>query len=143
MAKKGKRWDMKKKLSEMKAVERTLPKRIGNMALNFYLESWDDEAFSYDAKGSDPWKARKKPTKQDKKTGKRRGLLVQSGDLRRSMQVRSATWNGIKIGSYGIKYAKYHNRGTDSLPQRQFVGKSKVLDRKIMKTISTAIKKVL
>jgi hypothetical protein len=140
---KGKRWDMKKKLAEMKSAERTLPKRVGNVALNFYLKSWENEAFSYDSNGSDPWAKRKSATKRDKSTGKRRGLLVQSGSLIGSMRVKSATWNKIALGSYGLKYASYHNNGTGSLPQRQFIGKSLVLDRKIKRIINTAIKKVL
>ena len=131
-----KRWKIEKKLKAFETMKRTLPKQAGNVAKNHFLDSFEKEAFSYDSVGSDPWEKRKRKTKQDKRTGKRRKLLVQSGALRRSIRVKSANWKAIRVGSYGIKYATYHNNGTSTLPQRQFIGKSLVMERKIKKLVN-------
>ena len=95
---------------------------------------------------------RKNPTKADKRTGKQRGLLVQSGALRRSIRVGVATWDKIEVGSYGIEYAQIHNRGGRGvafgkypfqMPKRQFIGTSRVLNDKISKLIKKEIGKNL
>jgi len=142
----AKKFNFEKKIKEFQKFERTVPKRVGNIALNHFLESWDNEAFSDGSKGSDPWAKRKRLTKQDKTTGKRRGILIGQGTgiLKGSMRLRpGATFKKIAVGSYGIEYASRHNRGLSGMPKRQFVGKSKILDRKIRTLISKEIKKIL
>lgn len=134
-------WKFDTALKELKQKKSKLPKLIANEIKNFVLKSWDNESFSDKYNKSDPWKKRKRQTSADKRTGKRRGLLVQSGALRRSIRVGVATWNKIEVGSYGVKYAQYHNRGTSRLPKRQFVGKSRVLNDKISKLIKKEIGK--
>jgi len=138
-----KRWDIQGKINAFKKLERTLPKRVGNIALNHFLQSWDDEAFSDATKGSDAWAKRKTQTKRDKTAG-RRQLLIQTGHLKRSMRVAPApTFRRIAVGSYGIKYATFHNNGTSKLPKRQFVGRSRLLNTRIKKLIRTEISKIL
>lgn len=134
-------WKFDTALKELKRKKSKLPKLIANEIKNFVLKSWDNEAFSDKYNKSDPWKKRKRQTKADQRTGKRRGLLVQSGALRRSIRVGVATWNKIEVGSYGVEYAQYHNRGTSRLPKRQFVGTSRVLNDKISKLIKREIGK--
>lgn len=139
----AKKFNFEKKIKEFQKFERTVPKRVGNIALNHFLESWDNEAFSDGSKGSDPWAKRKSKTKRDQVAG-RRQLLVQTGALRGSMRVRpGATFRKIAVGAYGIEYASRHNRGLSGMPKRQFVGKSKILDRKIRHLISKEMKKIL
>lgn len=137
-----KRFNIEKKIKAFERTKRTLPARVGNVAKNHFLQSFENEAFSYNSVGSDPWEKRKTKTKQDKRTGKRRALLVQSGALRRSIRVKSANWKAIRVGSYGIKYATYHNNGTSRLPQRQFIGKSPLMEGKIRKLVSNEINKL-
>ena len=140
----AKKFDIKKKVDAFARFERTIPRRVGNLALNHFLKSWDDEAFSDATEGSNPWAKRKTSTKRDRTTGLKRGLLVQSGDLRRSMRVkRPATFQKIAVGSYGIKYATFHNKGTAKLPKRQFVGSSRVLNNKIHRLIKNELKRIL
>ena len=139
----AKKFNFEKKIKEFQKFERTVPKRVGNIALNHFLESWDNEAFSDGSKGSDPWAKRKSKTKRDQVAG-RRQLLVQTGALRGSMRVRpGATFRKIAVGSYGIKYAERHNRGLDGMPKRQFIGKSRILDKKIKQMIRNEMKKLL
>lgn len=140
---KGKRWDMKRKLVEMKRFERIVPKQVGNMALNHFLESFDNESFSDGRLNSDPWKQRSSKTKADRRTGRRRGLLIQSGSLKGSLKVAMATMRKIAVGSYGIKYASFHNNGTTRLPKRQFIGESKMLNRKIRKLIRKKLDQII
>lgn len=135
---KGKRWDMKSKLNKMKRVEKQLPKLVANKMERHFLETFDNEEWD----GS-PWAKRKRGTRRDQQTGKRRNLLVQSGSLRGSIKVGRATWKKISVGSYGVKYAKYHNRGMGRLPKRQFVGMNKSLNKQIKNMIRKAVKKVI
>jgi len=139
----AKRFNIPKKIQQLQRTKATLPRVIGNMAKNHFLESWRNEAFSDTSTGSNPWAARKTATKQDRRTGKRRNLLVQSGALRRSVRVGSATWSAIRVGSYGIPYAQRHNRGLDGMPQRQFIGSSAMLNKKIRARLANEIKRII
>lgn len=133
---KGKRWNMKSKLAEMERTKKRLPKIIANEMEKHYLETFDNEEWD-----GDPWAKRKSSTKRDRQTGKRRNLLVQSGSLRGSIRVGSATWKKIAVGSYGIKYAKFHNQGIGKLPQRQFVGMNNKLEKRITKIVRKMVTK--
>jgi phage gpG-like protein len=133
------RWNIEQQIKDFKKMKSAVPKRIGNMALNHFLESWDNEAFSDRSTGDNPWKKRKKEVKPS------RGLLIGpgTGHLRKSMKVRSATWDRIIVGSYGIIYASRHNQGLAGMPKRQFIGRSRILDQKILKMINNEMKKIL
>ena len=84
-----------------------------------------------------------KPRKKDPK-GKRRGILIgrKGGRLWKSIGVISATFTKIEIGSRGVIYAARHNEGLKGMPQREFLGKSKELDKKTKDTIRNEIRKV-
>lgn len=137
------RFNIEQQIKDFKKMKSAIPKRIGNMALNHFLESWDNEAFSDRSTGDNPWKKRKTMTKADIRTQKNRKLLIQSGALKRSLRVRSANWSQIVIGSYGIKYASRHNQGLAGMPKRQFIGKSRLLDQRILKMINNEMKKII
>jgi phage gpG-like protein len=137
------RWNIEQQIKDFKKMKSAVPKRIGNMALNHFLESWDNEAFSDRSTGDNSWKKRSTRTKADIRTGKNRKLLIQSGALKRSMKVSSAGWSRIVIGSYGIIYASRHNQGLAGMPKRQFIGRSRILDQKILKMINNEMKKIL
>lgn len=140
----AKKFDFNKKINDFKKLERTLPKRVGNVAKNFFLESFDREAFSDQSFGDMAWKKRKTSTKRDRSTGLKRGLLIQSGALKRSIKVKpGASFNYIAVGSYGIIYAQRHNRGLKGMPKRQFIGKSRILNKRIKFIISQELKKML
>lgn len=136
------RFNFDKKFKEFQKLKRDAPRLVGNIALNFFLKSFDDESFSNQSAGSDPWQARKTKTKRDRTAG-RRNLLVQSGALRGSLQVRRANWKRVEIGSYGIIYASRHNQGLKGMPKRQFIGRSAILDRKIKAVLGKALKQIL
>lgn len=141
----AKRWNIEQKIKAFESFKKNLPKKIGNAAKNHFLMSWDKKSFSDGSIGSDPWAARKKETAKTKG----RALLVERGHLRRSIQVKQAVWNKqnpkglIRVGSYGIEYAKYHNRGGRHLPKRQFIGESRVLTKRINIIAQRELRKIL
>lgn len=101
----------------------------GHFTDSWKKQGWVDSALK-------PWVKRKKLTKQDRKTKKRRSILVQSGNLRKGFKVESRAFNNIKIVNE-LPYAEAHNSGSPSrnLPKRQFMGRSKALDRKTRREI--------
>lgn len=55
-------------------------------------------------------------------------LMMRTGDLRKSLQIRSAPGHVEKINEHGfvagtsIEYARYHQDGTPKMPQRRLIG---------------------
>lgn len=133
-------FNFKRKIAKFKAANKTLPVAIGAMAKSHYLESFRKEGFTDQV--FSPWAGRSTKNRSDRRNKARRGLLVDKGHLRRSIRVVRATWSRVEVGSTGIKYAKYHNKG-EGQPKRQFVGSSATLNRKIGKRIRRDIKNVL
>lgn len=122
-------------------MKRKLPKQVARIAEDHFLKAFKEEGFT--DKSYDPWQARARKTRADRRTGRRRAILVQSGALRRSIRVGRATWNRIEVGSYGIPYAKYHNQGEGKLPVRKFVGPSYRMREKIRAKIRQELKSAI
>lgn len=110
----AKKIDIEKSIAKFKKLKPLLPKVLGNMALNHFLQSFRDEGFTDNALS--PWEKRKRKNAADIRTGRSRALLVDSGALRKSLRVKSATFQKVRIGSYGIIYASIHNRGGTTHP---------------------------
>ncbi len=134
-------FNFKKKIAKFKATKKKLPVAVGAIAKSHYLKSFRDQGFTDNTLS--PWAKRKRPNRSDRRNKANRAILVNRGHLRRSIRVVRAKWNRIEVGSTGIKYAKYHNQGKGRLPKRQFVGASKVMNRKIRARIRKDIKKTL
>jgi len=102
---------------------------IGNEAKNFFVASFRKQGF--DDRNVQPWKPRKKEGKR-----KGRAILVDSGDLRRSIvrEPVNKTQLSVKI-STDLPYAKVHNEGTSKMPKRQFMGDSYKLNEMCKKII--------
>mgnify|MGYP003649917088 CR=1 FL=1 len=129
----AKRWNFEKVVKKLRTAKKGLPTKIASIMKRHFQQSFRKQGFT-DAT-LDPWKARKHPDKG-------RAILVKSGALRLSLRVRSASFNAIRVGSYGIKYARRHNRGLAGMPKRQFVGPSKVMTKQVNKLINNELKKV-
>jgi len=142
---------------------RELPKVIGNTAVNFAKDNFRKQGFQDG--GVKRWKER-----QQRDTG--RAILVKAGALKRSIRVTRTTRNRVWIGS-DRPYAKIHNEGgritstarvrqhtrrtragrtsvgahtrqmNTNIPQRQYIGASKELNRRIRKTIRNRLRTVL
>jgi phage gpG-like protein len=138
MAKKINFKAIKRKVKQVKA---TTPKLIGGIAVEHFKRSFRDGGFTDDRLS--PWKPRKRGNKADKATGRRRAILVDSGDLRRSIRTRAFSFTRIIVGSYGTAYAGRHNRGLDRMPKRQFIGSSHKMNLKIRLLIRKRFKQAI
>ena len=117
-----------------------------NEAVNFFQDNFKRQGFLN--RSTKPWKPRKK-----RDSG--RGILIGKGGgeklfdsiARTGLSARKVTI-GIKGGPQ--KYASVHNFGLRSgrgkgfkMPKRQFMGESRVLNKKIVRLIKSRIKKIL
>ncbi len=157
-----------------KRLERALlhaPKVVANEALNFALDNWKKQAFQ--GAVTEPWKKRKDPNKWGKVKRPGRGLLVDSGRLRRAGRVKSITSSTATL-VWNVPYASAHNNGINGLgiiqnvnsftrkrgkktqtvsahtrrinqkiPKRQFIGRSPYLTQRLQREVSLLIKKHL
>lgn len=125
------KFDIHKTLEAFKRTQRTLPIKIARKAENAFKQSFVKQRFYDD--NSDPWKARKN------KKDNGRAILVKSGRLKRSIQASKITLDQITI-STDVAYAGVHNFGEGYMPKRQFIGKSRKLNREVIQTIKTELK---
>lgn len=103
---------------------------MGIYAINHYKKSFIDGGFtdvSFKA-----WKQRKRS-----RDNEGRAILVKTGNLKRSLKYRKIGKYSVRIES-NVPYANVHNEGLRSgrgrgftMPERQFVGYSERLSRKI------------
>jgi len=119
------------------AIQRTIEDIRVETAERF-LENFRKEGFF----GS-PWKRRKKGAKRDKG----RALLVDTGNLRRSINSRT-TADSVEFYT-DVPYAAIHNeggklgRGRGTMPQRQFIGDHPELEQAITEIIKENLRDFL
>jgi len=118
---------MGESLNKFKQIKKNMPLILANDTKNHFIKGFRQGGGQTD-KGK--WIPRKK-----KEKGGNRGILVYRGRLWKSIKIKSATFNSTVVGSVGVKYAERHNEGLAGMPQREFIGKSKVLEAQITKTI--------
>jgi phage gpG-like protein len=150
------KFDLNKVLKNLEQVKRQLPDEMANLSLRFFQNSfrisgWNDGGIS-------PWRQRKRPDPKGRK------ILVVRGNLKRSVQIKSKTFERIVIGSY-LPYSEVHNEGFTgvqqvgtykrrdgatvkahsrrmTIPKRQFMGESRTLKQqqidRILKMIDKA-----
>lgn len=100
---------------------------LGNNAVNYFkIDTFNKQAFD-----GDKWKELKKPTDRRK--------LVKTGRMRQSIRVLKRSSRYIQVGT-DVPYAQYHNEGSKYIPKRQFIGKSRQLNRINEKTINRFVK---
>lgn len=93
-----------KKKAQLRAAIRTMPKVLGNEAVNWTKASFDRQGFLDET--TTAWAPRKKNNRRN--NGK--AILVQSGRLRRSIRIISTSDNTVVFGT-DVPYAKIHNSG--------------------------------
>lgn len=97
------------KHGEMRRMFHNLPRIIGRMAVNFYVQSFRRSGFI--DQRYERWPARKPAYDNGRKRrGGNRALLIQSGRLRRSIRVVRMTNKSVTVGS-DVPYAQIHNEG--------------------------------
>lgn len=100
-------------------------------SLRFYKRSFTNQGFTNNALVR--WAPRKKQQAWP--------ILVKTGKLLNSIRILSRGKNYFIIGT-DLKYADYHNEGTNRLPQRQFIGESNTLAANLLAKLDRAIKSV-
>ena len=106
-----------------KAIKKNAHKMVGTLAVNQFKTGFTTGGGKTDASVGG-WKRRKNNSDPGRAT------LVKSGNLRRSIRIGSSNPDHVKIVA-NMHYASYHNEGTRNLPKRNFIGDSRVLDRRI------------
>jgi len=91
--------------SRINSAMRAMPRIIGNEAVNFYLDKFEQQGWQGN-NGLQKWRQRQRETK--KSQGK--PVLVASGALRRSIRITSIMTNAVHIGT-NMPYARVHNDG--------------------------------
>lgn len=138
------------KLRRFYELKTVLPRICGEESVRFFQDSWKNQGFTNQSvskwkevqrriPGTNPYKYPK-----NKDRGRRtRSILVGkgSGRLRRSIRRGYTSFSKTVIAT-DVPYAKYHNEGTDKIPKRQFMGRSKQLDVKVKNTISKELDKI-
>lgn len=117
---------------------------IGNEAKNHFVKSFKDGGFT------DSALKRWKPRKKNDKRRPGRGVLIDSGDLRRSIRRKGFSRRALEvIIATDLPYASVHNFGERSgrgagfkMPKRQFIGHSKRLNRNVERIIVRNLDKI-
>ena len=133
-----------------KSQKRTLPIELGNLAKNFFLNTFRRGGFTDNT--FKRWDRRKKrlPRGRWSRTQLEPATLVKTGKLRRSIKVSPATFRRTRIFT-NLVYAAIHNFGLSGLafgknpfkmPERKFIGNSRVLERKLENRILREVNKV-
>jgi hypothetical protein len=88
---------------------KTLPKHVANDVVNFTKDNFRRQGFLGDS--LQMWPKRKKVTKWGKTPRNNgRGILIDTGKLRRANRITKADWSSITIIN-SMPYAKAHNEG--------------------------------
>jgi hypothetical protein len=131
-------------LKRVKQLELALPKVVARTSESHFKANFEKQGF--DDAGVDPWKEVKRRTpgtkayKYAKASARTRAILVGrgSGRMKRDIKARKVTTSEVTI-SMSINYARYHNEGTERLPQRKMIGNSRSLSEKIKKEMNGLI----
>ncbi len=132
-------------IRKLKRKKSTLPRQVGNVAKLHFLDSFRRMGFTDNS--LQRWQKRR----ARRGSGFEPSNLTKSGRLKRDIRVKAATFARTVIGTSRVVYAAIHNFGLKGLafgkipfdmPKRQFIGDSKVMDRKIIKVIDREIRKI-
>lgn len=99
------------------------------------LKKWDDRQ---------PVLGKSRRAKRARIRDGKRPVLVDTGDLRDSIQIKEPVhFDRVIVGSQGVEYGVYHNDGTATLPQRKFIGNSRYLNKKINIAVRKRIRRIM
>ena len=173
----NRRLPLAKQLEAFRAFKSSYPRFVGNLAVNFYKDSFRRQGFIQENR-LEKWEPRKNPDKK----GRRRAILVKYGALRRSIRVIRSGLGYVVVGT-DMAYAQIHNKGgviratqrvssfrrkaytrkwkgkrqrisasqvkahsrrvNTTIPQRQLIGPSAFLNRRIAMQTEYRLKQIL
>lgn len=94
---------------ELKQLENNLPRKLGNIAVNFYKDSFRRQGFIENT-SVEKWKPRQQRAVKGRRVFRPGATLVKSGRLRRSIKVTRLGPGFAEIGT-DVPYARAHNEG--------------------------------
>lgn len=113
---------------------KAVAKKQAKTVQDFFKRSFKNQGFTDERLM--PWKPRKR--------SKNSPILIQTGALRRSIKIIEIL-GSKRIKRYRIQsdapYGAFHNAGTEHIPQRQFMGVSKRLNRLVELSIAREMRK--
>jgi len=137
---------MKNKFKEIQKdyqkLKRKLPRLTGQLGVNFFKDNFRRQGFKNNGK-IDKWKKRKNQGAEGKR---KRGILIGSTKLKRSIGIVRASPSEVMIAAKGIDYAQIHNEGgkinqTVTNKQRAFFwAKFKATGNELWKRMALATK---
>jgi phage gpG-like protein len=143
-------FDFRRVQIRLKEAEKGLSLSLANVAKNDFLNNFREQGFN-----GQKWRevqrriAGTKAYSGNKDLGKRtRAILQGKGSGRLRKDVANSVSNGIKNSelSYTLivnnEYASFHNDGTKRIPQRQFVGMTEKLNKKLLNKINEKFSKI-
>lgn len=108
----------RKLLASKSRIKNDLLSIIEVEAEKFVNENFESEGFT--DTNFEAWQPRK-DTRND------RQLLIRTGDLKRAATTARRKQNAVEF-VLNLPYAQVHNEGSDIMPKRQYIGRSKVLE---------------
>lgn len=137
-----------KKQQEMYVAVNAMRTFMKNEALNHSKKAFNDEGFTNNTLIK--WKPLKRKREQPYTNNK---ILYKTGSLKNSLKVRArSTKTDFSVNVYSNKiYADIHNYGmrgrafgkySFKMPKRQFIGYSKILDRKLESYFRNKVNKI-
>lgn len=143
-------FDFERIQTRLKEAEKGLSLSLANVAKNDFLNNFREQGFN-----GQKWRevqrriAGTRAYAGNKDLGKRtRAILQGKGSGRLRKDVANSVSNGIKHSelSYTLivknEYSNYHNEGTAKIPQRQFVGMTEKLNKKLLNKINEKFSKI-
>ena len=146
MARRSFKKTIAQQLKELEKAKSTLPKKMGAIAVRQFKRNLHREGFI--DKGFRRWPEvnRRKPGHPQFKPKQQQKMLVgkASRGFTGTIRTTKATFKETVVSSLGKRYAQYHNDGVPGkLPQRQFMGNSRTLEKNIKTIIKKEIDKRL
>jgi len=124
----------------------SIAEKVGDTALNYFIDQFNKQQWR--DKTVVKWTSLKESTlKYKERKGYGNTPLVNTGDLKEALKNSkvASSWNRGIIFKINIDYASYHNDGGEidgRPPQRQFIGNSYELNKKIKKVIKHELKRI-
>jgi phage virion morphogenesis protein len=158
----------REQVKKIRQFHRRMPKRIGGTAVSWFKQNFRRQGFPEGSGRFEKWPPRKPGASRDKG----RNILVDTGNLKRSIRLETATKQQVKV-STDVPYAEIHNQGGRinttaqvrahtrrtrrgrtqvqahkrkmdiTMPQRQFMGNSQALNKRLRKMITQELRKAL
>ena len=140
--KKVKGFNLNKRKTEFISAKTKLPLKLANDVQRHFLKGFRRGGGSTDSSIGGWAKRKTSRSARERKRSVGRALLVRSGKLRSDIRKRKVSFRNVTVGTRSIPYAGFINDGTPRMEQREFIGDSRVLEKKIENRISNELDKI-